>query len=78
MKKAAYRKSRIVQVVKKCHPFINPEVHYRVHNSPHVVLTLRELNPVHTLIPCFFKCHMLPSKGHALKGACNTDGREQE
>jgi hypothetical protein len=30
----------------------NPEVHYRVHNSPPLVPVLRHTNPLYTLPPC--------------------------
>jgi hypothetical protein len=34
---------------------MNPKVHYRVHKSPSLDLNSSHLNPVQTLIPCFFK-----------------------
>jgi hypothetical protein len=37
------------------HILWNPNVHYRVHNSPLPVRTLNQINPVHALSTHFFK-----------------------
>lgn len=35
----------------------NPKDNYSVHKNPPLVLTLREINPIHTLMTYFFKIH---------------------
>jgi len=55
----------VTQLVKNFpSPLWNPTVHYRVHNSPSMVLILRQMNPVHLFLPYLPKNHFnntLPS-----------------
>jgi len=45
----------------------NPNVHYRVHKSPPLVVTLIQMHPVHNVLSYSFQIHfsiILPSKSH--------------
>jgi hypothetical protein len=61
----------VAQLVKKFPRLAwNPKVHYRVHKSLSLDPTLSKMDPVHNLIPYFFKTHfniILPSMSMSSK-----------